>query len=123
FHDQTVRMIVHPHQSGDKVRIHLSNEYGNKPLTFKKASIAKTASEAKVHKNTLTAVTFEGNDQVTIQPGQMIWSDPLNINVNSGEDLTVSLYVPENSGSTTWHAHAMQTSYVADGDMVGESAD
>jgi lysophospholipase L1-like esterase len=65
-------------------------------------------------------VTFDGKTQVTISPGESAWSDRVALpfvsntakSALAGRKLAVSFHIPGESGLMTWHAKAMQTSYL-----------
>lgn len=51
----------------------------------------------------------------------MVYSDPVPFDVKDGSDLTISVYVPGESGPTTWHNTSNQTTYIsAQGDFTSE---
>lgn len=121
FDNQTLRMIVHPNESGSAVRIRLSNEFGIKPLTFDKVTIADTQEGAEVVAGSVKSLTFNNNESVTIPKGEVVYSDPIPFEVTDGTDLTISVYVPSESGPTTWHNTSNQTTYIsAEGDFTNE---
>ncbi|HEU5138970.1 MAG TPA: SGNH/GDSL hydrolase family protein [Bacillales bacterium] len=113
FTNKTVRMIVHPHMDGKALRIRFSNTFGTKPLTFGEVHVATSAKEATIVSGSDHQVTFGGDSSITIPVGAEVLSDPVPLDVNSGQDLTISVYVPGNSGPTTWHSLSNQTSYVS----------
>ena len=64
-------------------------------------------------------VRFGGKDSVTVAPGESVWSDRGRAAVRgagqpelAGRKLAVSFHVAGESGPMTWHAKALQTSYV-----------
>jgi lysophospholipase L1-like esterase len=59
------------------------------------------------------AVRFGGKAAVTIAPGESAWSDAVAVSVGAGRKLAVSFHVAGESGPMTWHAKALQTSYVS----------
>ncbi|MDC3417572.1 SGNH/GDSL hydrolase family protein [Aquibacillus salsiterrae] len=118
FDDETIRMIVNPTASGEEVKVRLSNEFGEKPLTFGKATIGKTDEDAKVISDSIETLTFAGEESVTVPAGEAIVSDPVPFDVVDGEDLTISVYIPEESGPATWHNTANQKSYFSVGDAT-----
>jgi lysophospholipase L1-like esterase len=134
--DQTFRLIVKPDAWGSQARIRLSNVFGSKPVTFDGAYIGLQESGAAVLKGTNQPVLFDGKKSVTVAPGKSIVSDvvalPFVANPPSpllkGRKLAVSFHVVGESGPMTWHAKALQTSYLtapgagALGQDEGESA-
>ncbi|MFC4077623.1 SGNH/GDSL hydrolase family protein [Salinithrix halophila] len=111
--NQTVRLLLRPHLDGDKVRIRLSNAYGEKPVTFKEVTIAVAGEGASLIPGTTRKVTFSGKRSVMLPVGQEIQSDPISMKVSRDENLAVSLYVPKASGAVSWHRVAKQTSYIS----------
>ncbi|QKG83396.1 SGNH/GDSL hydrolase family protein [Kroppenstedtia pulmonis] len=111
--NQTLRLILHPHLSGDKVRIRLSNAFGTQPVTFGEVYLARAGEAASVIHGSGRRVTFQGKTKVTIPVGGELWSDAVSFKVKRGENLAVSLYIPGDSGPATWHRMAKQTSYIS----------
>jgi lysophospholipase L1-like esterase len=116
--DQSFRMIVMPDVWGKSLRIRLSNAWGTKPVTFDGVFAGIQLSGSAILKNTNTEVLFGGKRQVQIAPGEMAWSDPVNLpfvrmpHSLDGRKLAVSFHIEGESGPMTWHAKSMQTSYV-----------
>lgn len=122
FENQTVRMIVHPHASGSEIRLRFSNIYGTKPLTFDKVNVALAGEGAKTVQGSDRQIKFEGKSSITIPAGQEVLSDPIPFGVKEGDNLAVSVFVPENSGPTTWHTLANQKTYYSTGDQTTENS-
>ncbi len=111
--EQTLRLIVHTSAGGDGVRIRLSNAHGNGPLTVGAASIALQSEGHSIRRGTSATLSFSGQPAVTIPKGAVVFSDPLGYIVPEMTNLSVSLYLPEESGFLTAHALSNQTNYVA----------
>ena len=129
-HDQTLRMVVHPSIGGDAWRVRLSNRFGTQPVTFGRATAALQQSGATVVPGTDQQLTFGGQRSVTLQPGEEVRSDPVDIEIADEDaqrsDLAVSLHVRGASGPMTWHAASFTTSYVTDpgaGDHTRDATD
>jgi len=123
FTDQTLRLIVHTSNGGNRVRIRLSNEMGSAPLRIGAAHIGVRASGAVVAADTDRVLTFGGARAITIPAGARAVSDGVALTVPALADLTVSLFLPGNSGATTVHESALQTSYLSTpGDFTGSPA-
>lgn len=126
--DQTFRLIVHPGLWGRATRIHLSNAFGTKPVTFDGAFVGVQDDGSAVLRGTNRAVMFQGRPSVTVPPGQAAWSDPVRLDLaplQQGRRLAVSFHVAGDSGPITWHAKALTTSYVSApgaGSKGGDSA-
>ncbi|MEU1183092.1 SGNH/GDSL hydrolase family protein [Streptomyces sp. NPDC005820] len=119
---RTVRNIVHTSVGGTSARVTLSNLYGTRPLTVTHATLAVAAGAdgPAVAPGTLRRLTFGGSGTVTVPPGGQTVSDPVPVAVPSDADVVVSTYAPTSAGPVTYHPHARQTSYVADGEHTGD---
>jgi lysophospholipase L1-like esterase len=113
FHNQTVRLVVHISAGGQKVRIRVSNTFGNQPLHVGAAHIARRASAADIDPSSDRPLTFSGRASAIVPAGSMLISDPVDLNVPALSDLAVSLFFPENAVATTSHVLAQQISYVS----------
>ena len=119
-HDQTFRLIVKPELWGRSVRLRLSNAFGTKPVTFDGVFVGMQSSGAALMTGSNRPVLFGGKKLVTVQAGGQAWSDAVTLpwvgNAAApelvGRKLAVSLHVVGDSGPATWHAKALQTSYV-----------
>ncbi|WGF86952.1 GDSL-type esterase/lipase family protein [Marinivivus vitaminiproducens] len=118
--DQTFRLTVRPTIWGPQARIRLSNAFGTKPVTFEAVHAGLQMNSAALVPGTNRPVTFEGAARVTVEPGAMAWSDPVALPFAQGEaadglagrKLAVSFRVVGASGPMTWHAKALNTSYL-----------
>lgn len=118
--DQTFRLIVRPDLWSDTYRLRFSNVFGTQSVTLDDIFLGLQASAGTIVPKSNTQVTFTGNSTVVITPGEYRWSDPVNQSYVKqpteqfleGKKLAVSFHVVGNSGPMTWHAKAMQTSYI-----------
>ena len=117
--DQSFRLIVRPTIWGRQARLRFSNALGTRPVTFEGVYAGLQLGGAAILKGTNRPVTFGAKASVTIPPGGMVWSDPVTLGVRdpnapelAGRKLAVSFHIAGESGPMTWHAKALQTSYV-----------
>ena len=115
---QTVRQIAHVSLGGIFVRIRVSNEFGDQPLTIGAAHIGLAGAGAAIQPGTDNAVTFSSRPQITIPAGARVISDPVRLTVPAMSSLAVSLYFPQYAGAVTSHFFPMQTGYMAAGDQT-----
>jgi len=132
--DQTFRLIVMPDVWGKQARLRFSNALGTRPVTFDGVYVGLQLGSAAVAAGTNRPVTFGGKPSVTVEPGKDMWSDGValpfvkDVKLLGGRKLAVSFHVAGETGPMTWHAKALQTSYVtapgagAKGDANDESA-
>ncbi len=118
FDDQTVRQVVRISAGGERLRLRLSNEYGTQPLKIGAASVALASADGTPAKKSVQ-VTFSGAKSAIIPPGSPLVSDPINLATKDLDTLSVSIYLPDNTGPCTCHQTAMQEGFVsAKGDFT-----
>ena len=122
FSGQTIRQIVHTSISGTEARIQISNVFGSAPLTVTDVHLARSGSGSSIDAGTDTTLTFGGSTTVTIPAGGTGFSDPLSYTVPALANLTVSFYLPNATGASTYHQQGTQTNYVASGDVSGAAS-
>ena len=122
FNNQTLRQIVHISVGGPRVRVRLST-FGASGLVIGAAHIALRATVAAIVPGSDRKLTFGGTPSITIPPGALVVSDPVELNVPELSDLAVSIFVPGNTGPATWHFEGRQTSFISPpGDFTASAA-
>ena len=120
---QTVRQVVRLSLGGRAVRIRISNELGTAPLVIGAAHLARPGSRpGSIDPGTDHALTFGGRQSVTLPPGAPAVSDPVELDVRSLDSLSVSLYLPFDTGPTATHPLGNATAYLAPGDQTADAA-
>ncbi|MFE7711054.1 SGNH/GDSL hydrolase family protein [Streptomyces sp. NPDC057486] len=120
FENQTIRMVVHSSVAGSRARITLSNRYSPLPLQVASATVAMQSNGGEAEPGTTRRVSFGGSQRETIPGGEEAISDIVPIAVRAGQNLLVSLYVPDRTGTSTWHSDAFDTTYIAAGDHTDD---
>jgi lysophospholipase L1-like esterase len=118
--NQTFRLILRPDLWGRQARLRFTNVFGTRPVSFDGAFIGLQLGGPALVKGTNRPVKFSGKDGVAVAPGASVWSDPVALPFVHdaaaadlmGRKLAVSFHVAGESGPMTWHAKALQTSYV-----------
>ena len=118
--NQTVRELAHVSIGGSKIRLLLSNEYTNYPVTLGSVHAAISENGAAIVPASDRTVTFGGKPQVTIPPGAPVLSDPIDLVVPPLSDVAVSIFVPEVTPIETMHWEGRQTAYIVAGDKAAE---
>jgi lysophospholipase L1-like esterase len=114
----TLRQIVRVSVGGSRLRIRLSNLYGETPVTIGPVRVAKAGAGSATRLGTGRPVTFGGKSILTLAAGADALSDPIPLPAAALEDLAVSLYLPSGSNKPTLHGVAMQTAFIAAGDAT-----
>jgi lysophospholipase L1-like esterase len=122
FSNRTVRQIAHLSIGGNKLRLRLSNEFGNRPVLIGSASVAMAGAGSTVASGNMLPVTFGGSKSIILTPGAPALSDPVELQVPPLSDIAVSLYLPDTTDVATVHQTGLQTAYVsATGDFTASS--
>lgn len=113
FRNQTLRLIVHVTAAGKKVRVKISNTFGDKPLRIGGAHIARRAAGADIDAASDRALRFQKKESATVAARSMVVSDAVELDVPALSDLAISLFFPQATEATTSHILAKQTNYVS----------
>jgi len=113
FRRQTLRLIVHVSTGGSKVRIRISNTFGDQPLHIGGVRLARRRDGADIDPASDRNVTFRGQRSTTLPAHAMVVSDAVRLDVAPLGDLAISLFLPESTAATTDHILALQTNYVS----------
>ena len=113
YRNQSLRLIVHTSVGGPKVRIKISNTYGDGPLLIGSAHIGRRRAAAEIDPRSDRMLKFQGKSSTTVPAGSMVVSDPVELDVPVLSDLAVSLFLPERTEARTSHSMAKQISYVS----------
>jgi len=92
----TARTVITPSADGSKLRIRLSNAYGDKAMKITRITVAKSLGGSKIDTGSLKAVTFkEGQPFVSVPAGKEFLSDPVTFNVKAGEPIAISIFIED----------------------------
>jgi lysophospholipase L1-like esterase len=115
FSDVTTRMNPRISLGGDRLRVRISNAYGNRKLSIGAAHIALRDKGPGIVPGSDRRVSFGGEDGAVIAAGAVLFSDPVELNAPALADLAVSFYlpgeVPANFAITG--RYARQTNYIS----------
>lgn len=114
FSNQTIRNIVHTSVGGRALRIRLTNAFGKDPLEVGAVTVGVQKTGASLVPGTNKTVTFGGQTAVLVAPGAESLSDLVAMDVDSEQNLAISLFIPGTTGAPTLHLTAVKTNYVTD---------
>jgi lysophospholipase L1-like esterase len=122
--DATVRQIFHLSVGGHELRVHVSNAFGTEALHFAAVHIARPLSphSSAIDPATDRALSFAGEQDVTVPPGAEFLSDPISYPVEALSDLAVTFYLDSAPDRETGHPGSRATSYFMHGDAVAAPA-
>ena len=118
FNNRTLRQTLHITAGGTSLRVRLSNLYGSKALTVDEAHVALNDGGNSTVSQSDRVLTFSGQGQVTLAPGQELWSDAVPLSVHADQALSVSLYFAGPSDIYTFHREASETSFIGVGNQT-----
>ena len=99
--DQSFRLIVQPDLWGKRIRIHLSNAFGNRLVTFDGVHVGLHLGGGALVHATNRPVQFAGKPSITVAPGGSAWSDAVDlpffkdaaVTALAGRKLAVSFHI------------------------------
>lgn len=112
--NQTVRMAVRVSAGATKVRIRVSNAFGATPLEIGSLHVGLRAQAAALRPGSNRAGSFSDAPGIAVAPGAEVLSDPLDVPVDAGGDLLISLYVRSAADQNTGHLRPKDFSYLSD---------
>lgn len=122
--ENTCRQQVRVSIGGDKIRITLSNEYGDIPLNIESVHIAHLVnnSSSAIDTSTDTVITFNGgSESVDIAGGDKIVSDEVDFSFDALDCLAITIKFGNYVGGTiTCHTAARCATWVVEGDHVSD---
>ncbi|MFD6680478.1 GDSL-type esterase/lipase family protein [Micromonospora parva] len=110
FADQTVRQVLHLAGGGAAFRVRLTNLFGRTPLTIGTATVAGGDRRA--------VLTVGGAGRWVVPAGGEVVTDQVDLPVVAGDDLVVSLYLPEPTGLATHSHKPAERALIAPGEHV-----
>ncbi len=115
FAGATLRQVVRLSLGGACLRIHISNAFGDAPLTVDSAQVAVSLGDGAICPESSRAVLFHGRPVITIPPGALAVSDPVDLPVVAQADLAVTFHLPAVPAAITSHPGSRTTSYLRPG--------
>ncbi|PBJ15937.1 SGNH/GDSL hydrolase family protein [Flavobacterium sp. ACN6] len=119
--ENTLRQIIKVSIGGDNIRLRFSNLFSDQPTVLKKISIANVINAPAIDKNTQQILSFNGNQEITLNPGQDVFSDVVNFQLKPGQLLAITIYYGAASQKTSGHPGSRTTSYILTGDNVNNA--
>ncbi|MFD6435909.1 GDSL-type esterase/lipase family protein [Streptomyces venezuelae] len=118
FDGHTLRQIIRLDGGGTALRIRLSNRYGKEPLHIGGARLARRTEGSGIESGSDTPVRFSGADDFTIPVGDELVSDPIERPVTAGDELALTLWLPDETGLSTFSAVPLRTGWAVPGNAL-----
>jgi lysophospholipase L1-like esterase len=116
--NNTLRQIVHVSIGGDSLRMRFTNEFSTSPVTMHSVHLAVSLGSDTIDTNTDIPLYFNGNPEVTMQPGTAVISDPFHFPLQLLSNVAITIYFGSTSSDVTGHPGSRTTSYLLTGDAV-----
>jgi lysophospholipase L1-like esterase len=121
FKNQTLVQRLRIAAGGKALRIRLTNAYGTAPLEIGGARIALLDKDGKEVPGSERILSFAGRPRATIATGAPLISDTVDLAVPDLARISVSLYVPGETGPCTCHQAGLDEMLVSpEGDFLGK---
>ncbi|WP_170839335.1 SGNH/GDSL hydrolase family protein [Micromonospora halophytica] len=123
LNNQSIRMTVRTTVGGDRLRVRLSNLYGEQAVQVGHATVARPNTgtpddRSDIDAATLRELTFGGSTSATMNKGAELLSDPLDFPVDEQEELVVTLHFPVLTGPVTFHGQSKVTNFIGASDLT-----
>lgn len=119
---QTIRQRMRVSLDGEKLRVRISNEFGGQPLRIGAASVGIPKDPSTVVDGTLKKLTFGDRTSIVAPPGAAVISDPVDLPIKAGDEVSISLYMPEKVESPTLHSEGLKTAvFTPPGDFTSRT--
>jgi lysophospholipase L1-like esterase len=122
FADQSLRMIVRSSVGGSQLRLQFSNAVGTRPTQLGAVQVALHTGNGAIADGSSRIVTFGGRERVTLHPGALVVSDPVDLALPALTEVAVSIYLPQEADTQSFHELGLNTTYVAAGNRVDTPA-
>ncbi len=113
--NNSLRQVVRVSIGGDTLRVKFSNEFSTSPVAMNSVQIAVSAGGNAIDEPTNIELTFDGNQEVTMDPGVAITSDPIAFDLQPRMDIAITIYFGSTSADVTGHPGSRTTSYLLAG--------
>ena len=116
---QTLRQIIQPSLDGARLRVTLSNAYGDGDLVVDSVRVARSKGGAAIDAASDRAVMFDGGPSVTVPRGAHMVSDALAFDVTAFVNLTVTVHFAAVPAALTGQPGSRTTSFIQVGNVTG----
>jgi lysophospholipase L1-like esterase len=113
FSNRTLRQTLRLSAGGKALRIRFTNAYGEQPLEIGGARIAILRPDGSEQPGSSRMLSFAGRPTATAPKGAPLVSDSVALTVPALAKLSVSLYVPGDTGPCTCHTVALDDTDVS----------
>ena len=114
----TLRQIVYASIPGSRLRVQVSNVFGDGPVTMNAVHLAASTGAGAIDTSTDVALTFSGSPSVTIAAGQAVFSDAFDYPLAALANIAITIGFGAAPAGVTGHPGSRTTSYLVAGNAV-----
>jgi lysophospholipase L1-like esterase len=116
--NNTLRQVVYVSIGGSRLRVRLSNDFGDGPVTMMSVHLADSTTGSTVDPTTDVVLAFSGSPSVTLPAGQSVFSDPFDYPLNPQTKMAITILFGSAPTNVTGHPGSRTTSYLVAGDAT-----
>jgi lysophospholipase L1-like esterase len=121
YDNVTITQVLRVTEGGTKLRVRLSNRYGQAPLRIGAARVVQIDDANAEVPGTARTLTFGGEGEAVIPRGAPFVSDAIDVDLPDLARLKVELYLPSDTGPCTCHLTGVDELAVSPpGNFVGK---
>jgi len=119
--NNSLRQIVRVSIGGSTLRVKFSNEFSTSAVTMKSVQIAVSNGGSTINTSTSKELKFNGNQEVTMDAGTTITSDPVRFKLAPSQELAITINFGQTAVTMTGHPGSRTTSYILAGNTVSNA--
>ncbi len=120
YENVTISQVLRLSEGGERLRVRLSNRYGDRPLTIGEARIVLLDADGAPVPGTSRRLTFGGEASAVIPRGAPFTSDMVGLPTSDFDRVRVDIYLPQATGPCTCHLTGLDRLAVsAPGNHIG----
>lgn len=119
----TQRTFIWNNLNGEKIKVKFTNKYGKEPLVLNEVVVAQKKRNSPDIVS-VTNLTFKGNKEILIEPGEEFYSDEIEFSISAGTDIVLSIFIKDRTGilqaCSNWSAGNWHTEYAVGDNFTWE---
>ncbi|MEO8532130.1 MAG: SGNH/GDSL hydrolase family protein [Flavobacterium sp.] len=117
----TLRQVIRISIGGNRIRMRFSNLFSDQPTVLKSVSVANSIDAPLIDEKSQKLLLFSGRPEVTLNPGQELFSDVFDFELKSGQLLAITIHYGAASEKTSGHPGSRTTSYILQGNNLNNT--
>jgi lysophospholipase L1-like esterase len=113
--DNSLRQVVRVSIGGEVIRVKLSNEFSKSSVAMHSVQIAASTGGNAIDLSTNIILKFNGSQEVTMDPGASITSDPVTFKLQPRMDVAITIFFGNTPPDITGHPGSRTNSYLLAG--------